>query len=312
MTHPAELKSTIVRPIDLHHQAALRLAEHLAPGLAARVAARLWFTRPAVPSVRPLPPGGEAFTVTSQRGAVRGTRWGDGSPVYLVHGWGGVGGQFAAFVPPLLTAGHRVVMFDAPSHGGSDSGPSGPQQSNALEFGRALDDVAARFGPAHTVIGHSLGALSTLLALRYGWLGTDRLVLVAPMLSVDTAIEVFSSALALGPRTRASLTRRVESRVGEPLSVFAADALLDDELPTLVVHDAGDRQAPYAESRRYVERHPAATLLTTTGLGHHRVLRDPGVVAAVMDQVSGRSEPTADASQPAAADLSDPELAIAG
>ncbi len=39
------------------------------------------------------------------------------------------------------------MAFDAPSHGRSDPGPSGAGKGHAVEFGRALDAVAAEFGP---------------------------------------------------------------------------------------------------------------------------------------------------------------------
>ena len=96
--------------------------------------------------------------------------WGSGPVAYLVHGWGGNGSQLAAFVRPLLAEGFRVVLFDAPAHGDSEPGPAGPGRTHGVEFGKALDAVFAKFGPAEAVIAHSLGAISTYLTLRFGWL----------------------------------------------------------------------------------------------------------------------------------------------
>ena len=58
-----------------------------------------------------------------------------------------------------------------------------------------------------------------------------------------------------------------------------------DPVPTLVVHDRGDRQTPYADAERLVGSLPDARLVTTEGLGHRRILRDPAVVAEVVDFV---------------------------
>ncbi|HEX5771250.1 MAG TPA: alpha/beta hydrolase, partial [Nocardioidaceae bacterium] len=98
----------------------LRTSEILAPRVGARVATRLWLTLPPPARGGELPPGGEPFEVSSQRSRVRGRVWGDGPVVYLVHGWGGRASQFAAFVEPLVAAGHTVVAFDGLSHGDSD------------------------------------------------------------------------------------------------------------------------------------------------------------------------------------------------
>src|SRR5687768_13955762 len=68
----------------------------LSPGLAARVAQRIWFTPPRPP----LPEASKGFLSTGQRVelAVGGRRlvawsWGEGPTVLLMHGWGGYGAQ---------------------------------------------------------------------------------------------------------------------------------------------------------------------------------------------------------------------------
>ena len=217
--------------------------------------------------------GGRDFEVPSQGGTVRGSEWGSGPVVYLMHGWGGRGSQLAAFVDPLVRTGYRVVLFDALSHGRSTAGPSGAGRSNAVELGRALDDVAARFGPAESVVAHSLGGLATLLASKHGWLGYDRLALLAPSLGVDDVLDVFTDSLGIGPRTRAALENRIAARVGLPLTEFQADALLTEPVPTLIVHDRTDRQTPYAGSATLADGNP------DVHLARHQWPRPPPVAA---------------------------------
>ena len=278
-------KSTIVRSVLPQ---AFRLLEPLAPALGARWATRIWFRIPAAsPRGADLPPG-SCFEVQSQGRTVRGTSWGEGPVVYLVHGWGGRGADLAAFVAPLLAHGRRVVMFDAPSHGSSEAGALGRRRTHAVEFGRAFDAVAARFGPAEAVVAHSMGAAVSLLTLKHGWLGTRRIVLVAPMTRLASQLAAFCLVLGIGPRTSARLDRRIERLAGYPVSEFELSGLYDavGPLPTLLVHDRGDRTTPYTGSLDLATR-TGARLLSTTGLGHHRVLRDPAVVEAVTDFVVG-------------------------
>jgi pimeloyl-ACP methyl ester carboxylesterase len=61
------------------------------------------------------------------------------------------------------------------------------------------------------------------------------------------------------------------------------------DVPLLVVHDEGDREVPYSEGRRLAECWPDARLMTTNGLGHHRMLRDSEVVTATVEFVAGRA-----------------------
>jgi pimeloyl-ACP methyl ester carboxylesterase len=256
--------------------------ERTAPTVGARWAERLWFTVPSGRAARP-PEGGVPFDVRWRGRELRGWTWGSGPTVYLVHGWGGHSGQLAGFVRPLVAAGFTVVAHDAASHGASGPGRAGRGSSDIIEFAKGLDAVAAEHGPAHAVVGHSMGAMATVLAMRHGWLGAGRLVMIAPMVDVRDAFPVFGARLGLGPRTLRRLADRVERRVAMPLDEFDIAAHVAALQPTslLAVHDRDDRETPYAATQTLAARWPDAELLTTHGLGHRRILRDPEVVRTV-------------------------------
>jgi pimeloyl-ACP methyl ester carboxylesterase len=269
----------------------LRYAEHVAPRRAGRMALDLWFAAPPRMAELPVPEHGEAFTVQSQGATIRGLVWGRGPVVYLMHGWGGRGSQFAAFVEPLVRSGHRVVMFDAPAHGASDHGPAGPRRTNGVEFARALDDVFTRFGPAEAVVAHSLGTIATYLALRFGWLGTERLVFIAPMVESVSLFDGYQSAVGFGPRTRRAFDRALLDWIGIPVAEFDARVQAGhvDPVPTLVVADRDDRQTPYSDAADLAET-LGASLVTTQALGHRKILREPQVVRQVVEFII-RSQP---------------------
>lgn len=291
-----EQKGTIVRIRNVAMGAYFRYSEHLLPGPAGRLARDLWFTAPPRMAELPVPEGGQPFEVEAHGHVVRGLVWGDGldsarstRTVYLMHGWGGRGSQFGAMVEPLLESGHRVVMLDAPAHGDSDHGPAGPRRTNGLEFANALDAVFCRFGPAEAVIAHSLGTIATYLALRFGWLGTKRLVLIAPMVESRSLFNQFQAALGFGERTRRAFDRSILGWVGIPVAEFDArfQAAHVDPVPTLVITDRGDRQTPYEDVVDFAESIDAP-LVTTEGMGHRKVLRDRRVIACVVEFVSGQ------------------------
>jgi pimeloyl-ACP methyl ester carboxylesterase len=281
-------KSTIVRFRNEATRAFFRYGEHVAPRWAGRAAFDLWFSAPPRMPALPVPEGGEPFEVVAQGHVVRGLVWGEGATVYLVHGWGGRGSQFGALVEPLVAAGFRVVMFDAPVHGDSDHGPAGPRRTSGVEFAKALDAVFCRFGPAEAVVAHSMGTISTYLAMRFGWLGTERLVFVAPMVEFGSLLDQFQQALGFGPRTRQAMERNVDEFVGVPVREFDArvQAAHVERHPTLVITDRGDRQTPYAEVVDFAET-INAPLITTEGLGHRKILRDPDVVQTIVEFLGG-------------------------
>jgi pimeloyl-ACP methyl ester carboxylesterase len=118
------------------------------------------------------------FAVKSDGARIAVETWGEGTPVYLVHGWAGRRGQLSALIDPLVARGHRVVAFDAPSHGDSSPGVRGPRSSSIPEFANALWAVVVRFGSPHAVIAHSMGATATAVALCDG-LVAERVVMLA-------------------------------------------------------------------------------------------------------------------------------------
>lgn len=294
-------KSTIVRAQTAGLRVGFGIAERLAPRYGATLATSLWLKLPPGPTPAAVPDGATPFTVESMGRTVRGLTWGDGPVVYLMHGWAGRGDQFAAFVEPLVSTGHRVVAFDALSHGASDAGPSGRGRAHGVEFGRALDDVAARFGPARAIVAHSMGAVPVALALRDGWVGAERLVLISPMSELATHFDRFGELIGFGPRIRRGIDDEVLRRTGYPVAEFALPRLADDLgtlPPTLVVHDRLDKETSYEASVAITETLANTCLASTEGLGHRRILRDSGVVAATVAHVlaaAGESDDRIDA-----------------
>jgi pimeloyl-ACP methyl ester carboxylesterase len=274
-------KSTIVRSFSL--------LERVAPWLGARWAETLWFTVPRARGPRGGRAGpGRPFRVGVDGRMVAGEVWGEGPVVYLVHGWGGWRGQLDAFVGPLVGAGRRVVAFDAPGHGDSDPGPAGPGRGTILEFAGALAAVAAAHGPAAAVVAHSLGATAAAFAME-GGLAVERAVFLAPMADPLPYTRTFAARLGFGERIRTRLVRRVERRVGLPLSAFDVPAMASRTAtpPLLLVHDRQDAETGWSDSAAIARSWPGSRLVTTGGLGHRRILRAPAVVAEVAGFVTG-------------------------
>ena len=287
MAQSSSQKSTIVRASI---RAGMAIAERAAPALGARLVHRSWFRVPLRAPGRPDGGGstieellGSPFEVTLHGRAVRGWTWGAGPVVYLVHGWGGSLEQMSPLVTPLTRQGLQVVAFDGLSHGRSDPGAHGPRSSDAVELGRSLDAVAARFGPARAVVAHSLGGLATLLALRDGWLGTERLVLVAPVSGVPDVLRRLRAQLGFGRRVERRVAALAQRRTGyavDDLELMGlAHAIERPQL--LVVHDLLDREAPHAASVQLVSGWEGAQLYSTAGLGHRRILADAAVGGAI-------------------------------
>jgi pimeloyl-ACP methyl ester carboxylesterase len=275
--------------------------QRLSTELASHVAERLFFTPPRAP----LTPEVQAFLRTGVRSEVRVEegkvvvwRWGHGRRpvVYLLHGWGGRGGRLYAFARPLLAAGCSVVTFDAPGHGHSSG-----RRSSMPQFARALQAVVAVHGPVHGIVAHSMGASATALAIAQG-LPVRRAVFLGPAADPGAFARAFASLFGFTRDAMARMRRRTERRLRfrwDQLSVPAMARELRAAPPLLVVHDREDAIVAWAEGAAIAGAWPGAELVTTNGLGHRGVVKDPAIVAQAVTFLTGA------ASAPASLDTRD-------
>jgi pimeloyl-ACP methyl ester carboxylesterase len=266
-------------------RAAFAVLGRVAPGLAATWALDLFFTPPrrrGSDRVSAFLAAARPFEVSVGGQRVAAWSWGDGPAVYLVHGWAGRGGQLAAFGPPLVAGGFRVVTFDAPGHGASAG-----RRSSIIHFADALAAVVARDGKPHAVIAHSLGAAAVVRAITQG-LEAGRAVFVGPTGGPRDWSERFRRELGVPAHVMASMRARSERWLGASWDDFDVPALARSQsAPLLVFHDRDDAEVPWSDGEAIAGAWPGARLVTTLGLGHRRILRDERVVADAVSFVKG-------------------------
>ena len=143
--------------------------------------------------------------------------------------------------------------------------------------------MADAAGPVSGLVAHSLGATAAAVALREG-LAVGRVAFLAPPADPAPFFRRFLGALGvapgLAPGIEATFERQTSFRWRD-LVVPAFAPTLD--VPLLVVHDRGDREVSWHDGAAIAAAWPGAALVTTEGMGHRKVLRDPRVVARVVD-----------------------------
>src|SRR5688500_1807520 len=214
-------------------------------------------------------------------------RWGDPlhQPyVLFAHGWSSHGTRVANWIAPLRAAGYAVVTFDQAGHGRSDG-----TQTNLPEFACHLLAIGHRHGPAEAVIGHSLGGAAAAVALAHG-LQARRAVLIAPPADPLVMAEQFARMVGLARhlsrRMFAMFERSMRFSVEELQAQNFAPRIAQ---PVLIVHDLEDREVPWSEGERYARYWADSQLVSTRGLGHHRIADDQGVIAASLRFLRGEA-----------------------
>jgi pimeloyl-ACP methyl ester carboxylesterase len=208
--------------------------------------------------------------------------WGRGPAVVLVHGWGGRSTQWTSFVEPLARAGLTAVVFDAPGHGQSPA-----PRTSIPHFAAALAAVVDSVGSAHAVIGHSLGGVASSVALGRG-LRAARIAFIGAPADPTEFFAGFLRQIGLPVHLHDAIFAKFETEYGFDSSELPVRPPQHaPRTPALVVHDRDDREVPYSSADRILRAWPAASLVTTSGLGHRRILRDPTVIERVVAFAAG-------------------------
>ncbi|MBX3100438.1 MAG: alpha/beta fold hydrolase [Salinibacterium sp.] len=266
----------------------LNLLCRIAPPVAAEVAYRLWWNLGQPEAVHARDRDVHAEAVVGEL-EVNGKpvvtySWGNGRRVILlVHGWRSRASRFSTLVRALEEPGRTIIAFDAPGNGASPG-----SRTSVLDYAEAIAQLHDVHGEFEAIIGHSFGVLSAFVAIREG-VRTGRIVGVAGMHDASAILGQFARQAGLTDRVRELLRDTVERRtftvVDDPWARFVTR--IDDPLPVLLVHDTTDRIVSPSEADLIELSHIGPVRrITTTGLGHMRVLGDASIAAEIAGFVS--------------------------
>jgi pimeloyl-ACP methyl ester carboxylesterase len=209
-----------------------------------------------------------------------------GPTAVILHGWGSSAARFTLMAQALHERGWRVLALDAPGHGASPgNGSSLPQ------FMAGLDATAARCGRPDVLIGHSLGALAIACLHADGppaWAGgLKAVVLISMPAGAEFLIGKFIQLLGLAATTEQRLRARFQVRFrARPADFGAMPGAGRIAAPVLLAHDSGDDIVPCAHSADLLPKLSNAQFITTAGLGHSGLTRDPATIARIVEFVA--------------------------
>jgi pimeloyl-ACP methyl ester carboxylesterase len=201
--------------------------------------------------------------------------------ILLVHGWSGRGTQLSKIATELLQLGYKTVSFDAPAHGKS------PGNSTIMsDFIASILEVDKQFGPFEIAIGHSLGAMSVMNAIKEG-LTIDKAILIGSGDIVQDITDDFVAKLGLKPLISKLLCERFENKYGKKMDDYSAyKAAATTLIPTLVIHDINDPEVPVKAGINIHSHLKNGELLLTEQLGHRKILADNQVIQKIIAFIS--------------------------
>ena len=198
--------------------------------------------------------------------------------ILLVHGWSGRGTQLVKFADEYVKLGYTVVSFDAPAHGRSLG-----KTSIMPEFIASILEIERIFGPFDAAVGHSLGGMSILNALKRGFT-VKKAVCIGSGDVIQDIIDDFIRQLDLKPVMGKKLCRyfeRTRREIMDDFSSYRAAAQVD--IPLLIIHDENDLEVPVSCAHHIYRHLRNGQLIITKGLGHRKILGERKVIKQTID-----------------------------
>ena len=255
------------------------------PGPFGNLAYRLWFSpqrkQQSKAGLKLLNQATETYHLMVAKRKVPVYVWGESGPtVLLVHGWAGRTTQFREFVPPLLAQGYRVIGFDAPGHGNAQG-----RTTNLDEIRYIIATIAAGEDALHGIIAHSFGAISTAFSMSAGVVA-NKIVLLNGACRYRELVRTYQQMLHLPQAV-------VEKLIAKTRQNFAhwpkdLEEMMDVDrnppafpMAAMVIHDQDDPVVPLDQGELIAKSWPNTQWVTTSGLGHSKILSNQDVVQKV-------------------------------
>jgi pimeloyl-ACP methyl ester carboxylesterase len=203
--------------------------------------------------------------------------------VLLVHGWSGRGTQLFKIADELLKSGFSTISFDAPAHGKSPG-----KNTIMVDFIATILEIDKQFGPFEAAIGHSLGGMSVLNAIKKG-LKLNHAVVIGSGDIVQDIMDDFVAKLELKPNISTRLRLHFEKKYQENMNSYSAYlAAKETEIPVLVIHDNNDPEVPVTAGLNIHKYLKNGELLLTDGLGHRKILGNSKVIERTVQFIGNK------------------------
>lgn len=222
----------------------------------------------------------QELNLTTSLGQAHINIYGQGKKVVIMsHGWADTSQSFELMISKLTSQGYLVAAIDHIGHGKSSG-----KNSHLLSFIETMELLLEHFEQERIhvagIIGHSMGAIATL-NLPQQTLENKKLILISSPIKFFELM--FDKVEQFGISRK--LLIRVLENIGQQYGRQWQHLHLDNhkiklDLDVTFIHDEKDRYAPFHDVKHYLHG-KETSLITTSGLGHTRILGDTSVINSV-------------------------------
>ena len=208
---------------------------------------------------------------------------GKGPKILFVHGWSSRASKFHKIINEFKSKNFDITAVDMPAHGQSLS-----KRSHLPEFCDIVYDLSKNNGPYDTIIGHSIGAVAALNAIKMGQ-NFRNIVLISPgAYKIEPIFRNYVSLFGLSEDFYVkSMFNSFEAKGGRKPTSYGPDKFASDiESRCLIIHSEDDAQVNPKVAEKIHEDIKNSKLIITTDLGHMRTLTDDKVIETIGEFIS--------------------------
>ena len=181
----------------------------------------------------------------------------------------------------LLSKGFSTISFDAPAHG-----KSGSKTTLMPEFIASILEIEKQFGPIEFAIGHSLGGMSILNAIKQG-LKVKKTVIIGSGDLIQDILNDFVLKMELKPEIASMIKAHFEMKNKIAMESYSASfAAQSVEIPVLVIHDDNDDEIAVNAAHNIHRNLKNGQIFITEKLGHRKILGDKKVIEKILSFIS--------------------------
>lgn len=226
-----------------------------------------------------------ALTIPSINKTINTYHYGNGKKrILLVHGWSGRGTQLVKIAEAMLDLGYSTISFDAPAHGKSEG-----NTTIMTEFIASILAIEKQFGPFEYAIGHSLGGMSIINAIKQN-LTINKAVIIGSGDLIQDIIDDFIRNLQLKPKVGDQMRIHFENKYGVAMNNYSTSVAASQvKIPVLIIHDENDDDVTIKAAHNIHKHLPNSKLIITKELGHRKILGNQKIIDEIKDFLKTKS-----------------------
>jgi len=207
--------------------------------------------------------------------------WGKGEKtILLCHAWGLNGSYMSKFVSLFLEKNYRIIAFDALGHGLSSN-----RYCDMFEYSDSIFALYNKYN-VNYIIGHSLGAACTFLALNRYPIHINKFVSISCFSDSNQVLEKFQQYYNLSDSIVNSIKNNIEDKYNIKWDSLSPKNLINHiNIPITIVHDSNDTEINFSNALE-LNKKDSTLLITTKNLGHNNIIFSQKTIKKIIDEIN--------------------------